>query len=192
MRAPAFAWVLLLSTSCAVEEIVAATSERHEDGGRHPQPHPCMSNADCRLDEFCSKATCEAAQGDCARRPAFCDASPNPFCGCDGITYFNDCWRETRGIAAATRGECEVGVALSCGGAARATCPPESFCAEVVPGPADTCPADATGDCWVLPPVCGSMDPINRWMPCGPPAPCVDTCTAFRSGIPHWRAPGCP
>jgi hypothetical protein len=33
----------------------------------------------------------------------------------------------------------------------------------------------------------------DGWMPCGTQAPCVDSCTAIRSGILHWQATGgCP
>jgi hypothetical protein len=192
MKALALATALLSLVSCAAEEIVIATSDRHEeDGGHHIRP--CATNSECHLDEFCAKVGCYDAMGSCARRPAVCGAEPDPFCGCDGVTYFNDCWRKTRGVAAATRGECDAANAMPCGGSAHAACPLESYCAELLPdGPIPMCPTDAPGTCWVLPTDCGPMDLINRWMPCGPPAPCVDTCNAIRSGVPHWRAPGCP
>jgi hypothetical protein len=176
------------TASCAVEEIVAATSERHlDDGGHHP--HPCTNNDECHPEEFCAKVTCEDAEGACVRRPIVCGATPEPSCGCDGITYLNDCLRRTKGIAAATPDECDA-TAVACGGPAKTACPDGSYCAQLLSaGPVPVCPADAPGTCWVLPTDCGPPAPGDRWMPCGPPAPCVDTCTAIRASIPHWRAP---
>ena len=45
-----------------------------------------------------------------------CEEAPQPVCGCDGITYWNDCLRRAAGITAKRFGECDPGVAQTSGG----------------------------------------------------------------------------
>jgi hypothetical protein len=191
MNAPAtLALALFVVTSCAVEEITIATSDRPtEDGGHH---RPCTINADCRPDQYCAKSSCQEAMGFCSGRPLLCKTDALPSCGCDGRTYFNDCWRQVARIASSTPGECDA-TAVTCGGPEHKTCPPGSYCALLSnDGPIDVCPVDPAGSCWVLPTACGARVLGDDWMPCGPPAPCVGSCDAIRSGVLHWHAAGCP
>jgi hypothetical protein len=185
---------VLSLTSCAVEEIVAADSDGPPDAGRHPL-RPCMASANCHPDEFCAKASCEEETGGCVRRPIFCNQEVEPSCGCDGFTYFNDCWRKFNRVPSSTPGECDATV-VQCGGTAHAACPPPSVCAQLlVDPPTPMCPTDATFNCWVLPPQCGpngAGDLSDNWTPCGPAAPCVNACNAIRSGVPHYRTSTCP
>jgi hypothetical protein len=185
----------LLLASCAVDEIIAATSDGPPDAGHRSPMHTCSTNADCHDDERCAKPTCDEKTGECVPRPTVCPPDLAPSCGCDGITYFNDCWRRVRGVAASTPNECEANVVL-CGGPTHATCPAGSTCALLSSDPpTPMCPADSTGVCWVLPPRCSPNTPgdIYGWIPCGPPAPCVDTCNAIRAGVPHGQMlAGCP
>ncbi len=173
---------LLLVTSCAVEEIVVATSDAGPDAG-HRSPHPCASNANCRPDEYCAKPNCQEPTGECSRRGAICNADLAPSCGCDNITYFNDCLRRAHGVSLSTMGECENPV--QCGDGPSAPCPPPSTCAQL------SCTADRARICWVLPPACVPNPPgdFYSWAPCGAAGPCVDTCTAIRSGMPHQSCP---
>ena len=193
MKAVLLIATALFSMSCMVEDIVFATDERHADAappvdeGDHPLPG-CATNDDCEVDEFCSKSTCQDQRGNCSRWPIICGARADPTCGCDGITYFNDCLRRSHGIAASTQGQCDND-AVVCGGAANLACPGESRCAQFIRGgPLPRCPTDLPGICWVIPDNCDPSTSNNQWMPCGPPAPCVDTCTAIQAGVPHSRA----
>jgi hypothetical protein len=107
-------------------------------------------------------------------------------CGCDGITYWNDCVRRQIGTTMASVGECSV---TACACKIDEDCLQEgASCAQLVQG-SDMCHGDI-GACWVLPPQCmpNQGDP-PVWQECkppdAPPAPCVDTCLAIRSGHPH-------
>jgi hypothetical protein len=192
---------LLLTTSCAVEELTLATSEGPPDGGHHPPPPlACTSNLDCRPEEYCAKVSCADATGGCMRRPTVCPSDLAPSCGCDTITYFNDCWRRLSGIAASTKGECETTI-IDCGGSN-----PYMPCPKVIAGPLagqmhcaqllfdqSMCAPDIKGRCWVLPPQCdpNALGDVQRWMPCDGPGACVDTCTAIWNNGPHFPVP-CP
>jgi hypothetical protein len=148
---------------------------------------PCRDDADCPDSRECQKNSCADATGQCEPRPVFCELAPKPVCGCDQVTYWNECVRRQGGAVAGTPGECranarECASAADCGveGAScpRLYSPPEEPC---------TSPPEARrGICWVVPLDCESGDP-RRWSECqsgpppGPPPLCVDTCEALRS-----------
>jgi len=151
----------------------------------------CSSESDCPSGWTCSKTDCAATNGVCAPRPVLCDLAPLPVCGCDGITYWNDCVRRQNGVAAATFGQCSLGalacnVAADCGVAT-------AFCSHVFPSPVP-CTQPGPGTCWVTPLDCSGAPTSPRWVPCAPPPfgtrpQCVDTCTAIRSGDVYVPAP---
>ena len=184
---------------CDTNEVVIVTlaSDAGSLGGSDagPDDSACTSQAECGIDEYCRKATCDAPYGGCARRPTICDREPSPVCGCDGITYFNDCLRTQNGVAAATPGDCTRETALRCGGRMAIDCPASSFCAQLVLSGLE-CPVEPIGTCWVVP-ECDREAPRGgeRFVPCGtqrdPPNndddECVDACTAIRSEAPHVR-----
>ena len=55
--------------------------------------HTCLTNFDCPLDSYCEKAIgfCDIV-GECIERPGSCRFYTFHVCGCDGITYLNDCF----------------------------------------------------------------------------------------------------
>lgn len=170
--------------------------------GASSAPLSCFDNADCPDAWTCEKESCTASAGSCIPHPIFCDLAPAPVCGCDGITYWNDCLRKQIGPSASTSGECETNArrcrdARECGG-------PNTRCGRLVlpgdpcgpipdghmPGPDEEpggLPPPPPGNCWAIPDSCDpSLDPL-RWDECGGPEPraCTDTCGALRSGRPH-------
>jgi hypothetical protein len=151
----------------------------------------CQHSDDCAIDEYCQKERCDANTGRCARRPTICTPDPAPVCGCDGITYYNDCLRQQSGVAAAFLGDCPREIALRCGGAMALTCPASSFCARLVPAGV-TCPSELLGTCWVIP-ECDPSVPRGgeRFAACEDDVDqderCVDACRAIRSERPHVR-----
>jgi len=91
----------------------------------------------CQRDEFCQFApnTCGIRDlfGVCTQIPFTCigDCSPvfDPVCGCDGITYFNDCDRRCGRTSLAHQGECVAGERCSW-----LVCPPDRFCCSPLEG----------------------------------------------------------
>jgi hypothetical protein len=155
----------------------------------------CQRNADCEPSWFCARSRCADASGRCEPRPNACDSQPAPVCGCDGITYFNDCLRRARGVGLRAWGECGR-EAMGCDGLLF-TCPPDAHCGRLITVDSFECPPVPFGKCWMLPFEC---DPRlrggDRYIACDrPPMPgdgCVDLCQAVRRQTPHLRVFRCP
>jgi hypothetical protein len=99
---------------------------------------PCPDNQFCEL----PASECGSAdlQGRCVEVTDACPEFYSPVCGCDGVTYANDCFRQAAKAQKAYDGTCE-GV---CGGVAGIPCPDGEFC-EL---PAGEChSADLQGRC---------------------------------------------
>ncbi len=194
-----------LSASCSDEQIVLATLPPTFDGGMPGDGRRCVEDKDCTTTEFCARVACGDVAGTCADAPVVCEEEGHPVCGCDGVTYWNDCLRRSRGITSSTPGECGYN-ARSCHHGTKSgppgdpsICPAGTFCAHLqslagdVPSPPDFCGPNAPGSCWALPVVCPDHAGPDRWIACGAPqAVCTTTCDAIRSGTTYARAKSCP
>lgn len=67
---------------------------------------PCMENADCEASEYCQKAMCGDAAGECVPRRSGCDDVGTGACGCDGMDYVNECTLSAAGVNLASLGTC--------------------------------------------------------------------------------------
>ncbi len=211
MRRVAVATVLMfgsvvLASACAEEEIVLARLPSEKDAGHTIEAKRCVDDGECPGRTFCERTDCHDVAGLCASRSVVCEEEPSPVCGCDGITYWNDCLRRATGITAMIPGECQLPIAQLCGRkpgrpgpGPGPSCPSGFSCARLLPpmlpgppGPPFKCGSDAPGTCWALPAVC-SAPSGQRWIQCNTPVvKCTTTCDAIRSGEPHVRAFACP
>ena len=67
----------------------------------------CSADAPCPKGQHCETAAGDCAgSGTCVSAIAACDAAFAPVCGCDGLTYANDCARQSAGIALLHTGAC--------------------------------------------------------------------------------------
>jgi hypothetical protein len=108
------------------------------------------------------------ATGVCVTKPVTCPYLWAPVCGCDGLTYANDCLRLMAGTALDHTGPCltagdggvipwDGGVAIQCGGPMSTPCPPGWFCNIL------SCGKNASGACEIIPSACPMI-----WAPvCG-------------------------
>jgi len=175
----------LLGTACAATDVVVA--ELAEDDAGSAADASCDGPECNGGHDHCRQPDCTLPDA-CDPRPDTCDDDLNAVCGCDGITYWNDCLRRQNGVPASTRDPCHDS-AVTCD--VDDDCGPGAVCAHLVPY-GSRCSEPQRATCWVLPTSCPSFDP-DTWVPCGRQyARCVDTCRAIRSGELHRHAGQCP
>jgi len=68
----------------------------------------CKTNNDCESGEYCDKFSCDDDQGYCEKMGEICDTKLDQVCGCDDITYGNDCERARAGISLRLYRACPV------------------------------------------------------------------------------------
>lgn len=154
---------------------------------------PCSDVYDCGNYFFCRKDSCSEPMGACEPRPVLSDPDPDPVCGCDGVTYWNDSLRRQFGVASSTPGECS-GYARRCNSGADCGVFP-GFCARILP-PGRSCDPEPyprpEGLCWVVPPRPEMLTDSNLFLLCHSssmeaPEFCADTHLAIASELPHIR-----
>ncbi|MGH7269350.1 MAG: Kazal-type serine protease inhibitor domain-containing protein [Polyangiaceae bacterium] len=186
--------------ACGSENVLVASLPDPDAGGL-----ACGNASDCPPGSLCSMPSCGATEGVCAREPlrSACTETESPVCGCDKVTYYNDCLRLAAGVRAASPGACPFGAGKPC----TTTCEEGATCARVEPvaltpiltaicsmpaaSPASV-PALWPGSCWVLPDACppGARGDVRSFCPIG--AQCLDTCTAIRTGGLYVNSQTCP
>lgn len=180
------------STVTSTAEVTStATSTTASTTGMTSEP--CSDVYDCGNYFFCHKESCSAAMGACQPRPVLSDPNPDPVCGCDGITYWNDSVRRQFGAASSTPGECS-GYARRCNSGE--DCGAFGmFCARILP-PGASCGPELypppEGTCWAIPPRSPELTDSNIFLLCPnpnmqEPEHCVDSHWAITSQFPHIR-----
>jgi hypothetical protein len=148
--------------------------------------------------------------GTCQSIPTSCDDGYSPVCGCDGVTYFNDCLRRSGSVQAANPGICTLGTFAFFGPCFGDTTEPcsksnlgKATCASVVPSLAELefpgltqyvqdvtlllCLSANVPLCWVIPttppsPDAGTASPFTIATVSGCSDPSTAT-TNFGSGV---------
>jgi hypothetical protein len=157
---------------------------------------PCTSDADCRNGFFCEKPSCGELLGQCLERPTVCSAFQDPVCGCDGISYFNDCVRQMNGALRAGHSECKE-MARRCNPFVGMDCPAGTYCALLQQMGSCDPSTFPVPKCWGLPFDCSSSGK-GSYQSCAPiggsgtgERPCVNLCQAIESELPHAASRAC-
>ena len=126
----------------------------------------CASNSDCGSSFYCKKATCAAATGVCTADTEFLvcynqlqsSDGGQAVCGCDHVTYSNDCEAASYGINVEFAGQCPPPPSGPC--TSQADCGGDSYSALVFCMPT-VCGDAASGRCTSLPGACpGIVRPV--------------------------------
>jgi hypothetical protein len=74
----------------------------------------CENNDDCADDQYCNGFGDCSGPGHCGVRPEHCPSTIEPVCGCNGVSYDNECLAWAAGVRVSARGSCECVTSDDC------------------------------------------------------------------------------
>lgn len=108
----------------------------------------CSGNSDCGDGRYCKKSVGSCgSRGQCDDEPTTCPNLADPVCGCDGMTYGNDCEAAKAGVNVNHDGRC--------GCTTNADCQSNAYCAAGGCNASGQCKSRPTSCPNVHSPVCG-------------------------------------
>lgn len=124
-------------------------------------------------------------------RPTTCSNGEAPVCGCNGVNFWNDCLRRSRGVNLHSNGECSP-QDNTCGGSGQIPCPTATPCGYLYSS-LPNCPGlSGEGQCWIVPTTC-PMVTSGTYRPCdNPSGTCLPKCEAIKTSDPYAVDPTCP
>jgi hypothetical protein len=106
----------------------------------------CENNDDCDSESYCDGESC-GGSGTCEPKPTECPEPRDPVCGCDGLTYHNECVAESLGARIGSLGAC------ACEG--NEECDATQYCEAATCGGPGECVPRPTSCAPIVSPVCG-------------------------------------
>ncbi len=157
--------LFIFALAAACTPLVGAMLDKPRDGStdgpgdtvQEVVPY-CEATNPCPEGYVCLKDQCEASIGRCRKRPDSCSGEPfSPVCGCNAVTYDNECLMLTADQSKKYDGPC---ITATCNWDDRESCGPGNYCEGFCGGDEGVClpvPAECAGD----PPeeqVCGCQE----------------------------------
>lgn len=94
-----------------------------------PLDYSCGAGEVCVFTDATNACGAANQPGVCIARPRLCPENAPLVCGCDGITYANDCFANQAGVSVAHAGPCDTEPSpQACGGPLDNVCPSGEFC----------------------------------------------------------------
>lgn len=147
---------------------------------------PCTwsQNDPCGPGKYCSAPNC--GKGTCVPRGVGETSSRDPWCGCDGVTYWNESVAAKRGMSTRKKGACTVTAACGFGD----DCTNGAVCNYRVPSEDDCNVSEHTGTCWMMPVSCPASPAVLHTLGCSK-TQCANECQLIKLAIPWYETNVC-